>query len=64
MLILSRNKGQKILIGDGIEVTVLRMKGNQVQIGITAPVDVVVLREEVALRNAQAENAQAEKQGA
>lgn len=50
MLILTRREGETLLIGDNIEVTVLAVSGSQVRIGIEAPRDVLVLREEVAER--------------
>ena len=50
MLILTRRVGETIMIGNDVTVTVLGVKGNQVRIGIVAPKDVVVDREEVAER--------------
>ena len=47
MLILSRRIGETMMIGDDIVVTVLSVKGNQVRIGIKAPKDVAVHREEI-----------------
>ena len=47
MLILTRRPGETIKIGDDVEVTVLAVKGNQVRIGITAPKEVAVHREEI-----------------
>jgi carbon storage regulator len=47
MLILSRRIGETMMIGDDIAVTVLSVKGNQVRIGIKAPKDVAVHREEI-----------------
>ncbi len=47
MLILTRRTGEALIIGDDIEVTVLSVDGNQVKIGIDAPDDVAVHREEV-----------------
>jgi len=46
-LILTRRPGETIMIGDDIAVTVLSVKGNQVRIGIAAPADMPVHREEV-----------------
>lgn len=56
MLILSRNVGQSIMIGNQIVVTVLGVKGGQVRIGVAAPKDMRVDREEVRER-INAENA-------
>lgn len=57
MLILTRRCGETIMIGNDITVTVLGVKGNQVRIGVNAPKDVSVHREEVAERIAQQEAA-------
>lgn len=50
MLILTRRIGETLMIGDDIEVTVLGVKGNQVRLGIKAPKDVRVNREEIHQR--------------
>ena len=50
MLILSRRTGESIRIGDEVMITVLQTKGGQVKIGIDAPRDVAVHREEIYLR--------------
>jgi carbon storage regulator len=55
MLILTRHVGETIMIGEDIEVTVLGIKGNQVRIGIAAPVDAPVHREEINQRIQQGE---------
>ena len=58
MLALSRKKGEAIVINNNIEITVLELKGDQVKIGITAPKEVPVYRNEVYLQ-IQQENEQA-----
>ena len=47
MLLLTRRPGEKLIINDNVTVTVLSIKGNQVRIGIEAPRDVKVHREEI-----------------
>ncbi len=47
MLILTRRVGEKVMIGDDVSVTVLRVKGNQVRLGVEAPKSVSVQREEI-----------------
>ena len=47
MLILTRRVGESLMVGDDITVTVLGVKGNQVRIGVNAPRDVAVHREEI-----------------
>jgi len=50
MLILTRREGESMLIGDEVTITVLRVKGNQVRLGVNAPKNVSVQREEIAER--------------
>lgn len=47
MLVLSRKKGQEILIRNDVRVTVLEVKNGKVRLGITAPDDVHILRQEI-----------------
>ena len=47
MLILTRKTGETLMVGDEITLTVLGVRGNQVRIGINAPRDVAVHREEI-----------------
>lgn len=50
MLVLSRRETERIRLGDSIVVTVVRVAGDRVRLGIDAPSDVVVLREELEPR--------------
>ena len=66
MLVVSRKIGQRILIGDKISVTVIKISGGGVRIGIDAPDEMPVMREELAIEIAQqakAEEAKAEVGG-
>lgn len=56
MLILTRRTGERLMIGDDITISVLGVKGNQVRIGIDAPKDVEVHREEIYRKIKEAEN--------
>ncbi len=51
MLILSRRIGESLMIGDDIEVRVFDVSGNNVRLGIQAPDDVVILRDELYREN-------------
>lgn len=53
MLILTRRDGEALMIGDSVSVTVLGVKGNQVRLGISAPRDMAVHREEIYHRMRQ-----------
>jgi len=61
MLVLSRKKGQSIVIGDNIEITVVEIQGDMVRIGINAPREITVHRQEV-FQQIKAENQQALQQ--
>ena len=47
LLILTRKPGERLIINDDITITILEFKGNQVRVGIDAPSDVTIFREEV-----------------
>lgn len=57
MLILTRKVGETLMIGNEVAVTVLRVKGNQVRLGVNAPKSVSVQREEIYQRIQQEESA-------
>jgi carbon storage regulator len=59
MLILTRRVGETVMIGNEVTVTVLGVKGNQVRIGVNAPKDVAVHREEIYERIKREENLEA-----
>jgi carbon storage regulator len=61
MLVLSRKTGQSILVGDGIEITVVRVEGDQVRLGIAAPKEVPILRKEL-LEEIRSETAAAKRE--
>ncbi|MBN6710296.1 carbon storage regulator [Canicola haemoglobinophilus] len=58
MLILTRKVGESLLIGDDISITILNIRGNQVKIGVDAPKDVSVHREEIYQRIKDAQDEQ------
>jgi carbon storage regulator len=47
MLVLSRRPGEEVVLGDNIRLMVLAIRGNQVRLGVTAPPDVSIQREEL-----------------
>ena len=51
MLVLSRKESQRIRLGDSIVVTIVKISGDKVRIGIEAPSDVLVLRDELEVRD-------------
>lgn len=53
MLVLTRNVGEKIIIADNIRITIVSIKGGKVRVGIDAPDDVRVDREEIHQRRAE-----------
>ncbi len=55
MLVLTRHPGQRIIIGDNIAITIVDVRGGQVRIGVEAPKEVPVHREEIAKRIARQE---------
>jgi len=61
MLILTRRVNESLVIGDNVTVTILGVKGNQVRIGVNAPRDVSVHREELAHKDDATSNPHADK---
>ena len=57
MLVVSRKAGERILIGDKIAVTVVKVAGGAVRLGVEAPAELAVMREELAIEIRQAEEA-------
>ena len=61
MLILTRKSGESITIGDDVKITVIEVKGKQVRIGIDAPRNYIIHREEVYIRIQEENKRAAEK---
>ena len=59
MLVLSRKESQRIRLGDSIVVTIVKISGDKVRVGIEAPADVLVLRDELEARSDAAQTAAA-----
>jgi carbon storage regulator len=59
MLVLSRKESQRIRLGDSIVVTIVKISGDKVRVGIEAPADVLVLRDELETRSDAAKTAPA-----
>ena len=59
MLVLSRKETQRIRLGDSIVVTIVKISGDKVRVGIEAPADVLVLRDELEARSDAATTAPA-----
>ncbi|MEE3609808.1 carbon storage regulator CsrA [Avibacterium paragallinarum] len=59
MLILTRKVGESLLIGDDISITILNVRGNQIKVGVNAPKDISVYREEIYQRVKEAKDDQA-----
>jgi carbon storage regulator len=48
MLVLSRKEGERIMLGDSVVLTIVRVSGDRVRLGIEAPSDMLILREELS----------------
>lgn len=58
MLILTRKVGESLLIGDEISITILSVRGNQIKVGVNAPKEVSIYREEIYQRIREAKDEQ------
>lgn len=61
MLILTRKIGESLIIGDDVEITVLSVRGNQVKLGVNAPKEIAVHRQEIYERIKAAEDGTADE---
>ncbi|WP_314282595.1 carbon storage regulator CsrA [Haemophilus sputorum] len=61
MLILTRKIGESLIIGDDVEITVLSVRGNQVKLGVNAPKEIAVHRQEIYERIKAAEDGAADE---
>ena len=60
MLILTRKTGESLLVGDDVEITVLSVRGSQVKLGVNAPKDIAVHRQEIYQKIKDAETHKSE----
>lgn len=60
MLILTRKIGESLLVGDDVEITVLSVRGSQVKLGVNAPKDIAVHRQEIYQKIKDTESQQSE----
>ena len=56
MLVLSRKESEKIMLGDSIVLTIVRVSGDRVRVGIEAPSDMLILRKELDPNESKSEN--------